>query len=69
MKRSPPGSCVIAGHSAARVPSEVRSRIDAAVEAQLDSWSRSRSVSAKPDPVDAFEYTVLRRFSATRRVV
>lgn len=41
---------------ATRVPAEVRERIDAEIEAQLDDVVRFAVESPRPDPVDAFDY-------------
>jgi pyruvate dehydrogenase E1 component alpha subunit len=42
--------------AAARVPADVRERIDAEIETQLDEVVRFAVDSPRPDPVDAFEY-------------
>jgi len=41
---------------AARVPADVRDRIDAEIEAELDEVVRFAVDSPKPDPIDAFDY-------------
>jgi pyruvate dehydrogenase E1 component alpha subunit len=54
---------------AARVPEDVRARIDAEIEAELDEVVAFAVASAKPDPADALEYMYASGLEARAGVV